>query len=173
MVGEGHTGKTELIRRFVIGLFDDQYIQTLGTRVSKKLLNVPINPSDGEVAVEMTVWDIMGHRGFRELLKEAYFYGARGILAVCNVARRETLEDLDDWIEGVYSVAGRVPIVLAINRISASNEAEITEPDAKRFSDGYGAPYFFTSAIEDGSVETIFRSLASLIVENRVRARRT
>src|SRR6266511_3512824 len=55
------------------GLPDDKYIQTLGTKVSKKELTVP--HVDGEaVKVDMTIWDIMGQKGFRELLKEAYFY---------------------------------------------------------------------------------------------------
>ena len=36
LVGEAAVGKTSLIRRFVLDDFDDKYIQTLGTRVSKK-----------------------------------------------------------------------------------------------------------------------------------------
>src|SRR5437899_7487836 len=32
----------------------------------------------GGLKIDMTIWDIMGQKGFRELLKEAYFYGARG-----------------------------------------------------------------------------------------------
>ena len=50
------------------------------------------------VDVDMTIWDIMGEKGFRELLKEAYFYGAKGILAVCDATRKKTLEDLEKEI---------------------------------------------------------------------------
>src|SRR3990170_3177750 len=114
LVGEAAVGKTSLIRRFVLDDFDDKYIQTLGTKVSKKELSLA-NPVGGsELKVDMTIWDIMGQKGFRELLKEAYFYGAKGIIAVCDVTRRSTLDDLDDWIEGVYSVTGRIPIHLSI-----------------------------------------------------------
>src|SRR2546425_2377432 len=91
LVGEAAVGKTSLIRRFVLDDFDDKYIQTLGTKVSKKELSVS---QDGEaVKVDMTIWDIMGQKGFRELLKEAYFYGAKGVIAVTDVTRKTTLDD--------------------------------------------------------------------------------
>src|SRR5207249_4778480 len=83
LVGEAAVGKTSLIRRFVLENFDDKYIQTLGTKVSKKELTSSSPDGSGELKIDMTIWDIMGQKGFRELLKEAYFYGARGILAVC------------------------------------------------------------------------------------------
>src|SRR2546430_10752896 len=93
LIGEAAVGKTSLIRRFVLDNFDDKYIQTLGTKVSKKELASPSPDGTGDLKIDMTIWDIMGQKGFRELLKEAYFYGARGIIAVCDVTRRETLYD--------------------------------------------------------------------------------
>src|SRR5947208_16197263 len=112
LIGEAAVGKTSLIRRFVLDNFDDKYIQTLGTKVSKKELASPSPDGSGDLKIDMTIWDIMGQKGKRELLKEAYFYGARGILAGCDVTLRKTLEDLDDWIEGEYSVTGKRPIEL-------------------------------------------------------------
>src|SRR5206468_1558385 len=41
LIGEAAVGKTSLIRRFVLDNFDDKYIQTLGTKVSKKELASP------------------------------------------------------------------------------------------------------------------------------------
>ena len=91
LVGEAAVGKTSLIRRFVLDDFDDKYIQTLGTKVSKKELTLPSSVGDSELKVDMTIWDIMGQKGFRELLKEAYFYGAKGIIAVCDVDRKSVV----------------------------------------------------------------------------------
>ncbi|HLE46260.1 MAG TPA: Rab family GTPase, partial [Thermoplasmata archaeon] len=104
LVGEAAVGKTSLIRRFVLDDFDDKYIQTLGTKVSKKELTLPSSVGDSELKVDMTIWDIMGQKGFRELLKDAYFYGAHGALAVCDVTRRGTLEDLRGWIGGLREI---------------------------------------------------------------------
>ena len=36
LVGDSSVGKTSLIRRFVIDVFDDKYIATIGAKVSKR-----------------------------------------------------------------------------------------------------------------------------------------
>src|SRR5437870_3108450 len=100
LVGEKAVGKTSLIRRYVIDMFDEQYLTTIGTRVTKKELRLPMLGHDLVVDLDMTIWDIMGEKGFRELLKDAYFYGTNGVLAVADLSRRRTLDDLDDWVDG-------------------------------------------------------------------------
>src|SRR5512136_2366545 len=96
LVGEAAVGKTSLIRRYVLDEFEDRYITTLGAKVSKKELLLDSKEKDLKIAMDMTIWDIMGEKGFRDLLKEAFFHGARGILAVCDLTRYSTLKELDD-----------------------------------------------------------------------------
>ncbi|OGS48145.1 MAG: hypothetical protein A3K68_02875 [Euryarchaeota archaeon RBG_16_68_13] len=167
LVGEAAVGKTSLIRRFVLDDFDDKYIQTLGTKVSKKELTVAIPDGSGNMKVDMTIWDIMGQKGFRELLKEAYFYGAKGILAVCDVTRRRTLDDLDDWIEGVYSVTGRVPIEFLGNKVDLANEIQVREEEMVQAARAYDSSFHFTSAKSGVNVELAFQSLAERIAKDR------
>ena len=91
LVGEKGVGKTSLIRRFVLDAFDDQYIRTLGAKVSKKALSVALPDRGVRLDVSMAIWDVIGHVGFRDLLSDAFFLGAQGILAVVDLTRRETL----------------------------------------------------------------------------------
>ncbi len=165
LVGEAAVGKTSLIRRFVLDNFDDKYIQTLGTKVSKKELSSSLE--GGDLKIDMTIWDIMGQKGFRELLKEAYFYGAKGIIAVCDATRKKTLEDLDDWIEGVYSVTGKIPIEFLANKIDLQDQIQVTEDDMIQAARAYGSPHHFTSAKTGVNVETAFQSLAERIARER------
>lgn len=163
MVGEGAVGKTSLIRRFVLDEFDDKYLQTLGTKVSKKEMLISHPGDDLELHVDMTIWDIMGQKGFRELLKEAYFYGAKGILAVCDVTRKDTLHELDDWIEGVYSITGKVPIEFLANKYDLRNQVSIAEEELTQASKAYDSPYYYTSAKTGMNVEKAFQQLAKRI----------
>src|SRR5437870_10622438 len=107
LVGEAAVGKTSLIRRFVQDDFDDRYITTLGAKVSKREVVFSISPRQ-QIQMDITVWDIMGEKGFRDLLKEAFFHGAKGVLAVADLTRRRTLDDLDDWVHGVEEREGDV-----------------------------------------------------------------
>src|SRR6266568_3036229 len=46
LVGEKAVGKTSLIRRYVLNMFDEQYLTTIGTRVSKKEVRVLLPEQD-------------------------------------------------------------------------------------------------------------------------------
>src|SRR5256885_14767503 len=80
LVGDVAVGKTSLIRRFVQDEFDDRYIATVGTKVTKK--TVDVSWKGAPAMLDMMVWDIMGEKGFRELLREAYFHGTPGVRGV-------------------------------------------------------------------------------------------
>ncbi len=161
LVGEGAVGKTCLIRRFVHDQFDDRYISTLGAKVSKK--EVVLKREDGEIDVDLTIWDIMGEKGFRELLKEAYFHGAQGVLAVCDMTRKETLEDVGDWIAAVVKVTGNIPITLVGNKIDLSDRQVVTEEDVRSAAASHEAKYILTSAKTGENVEKAFADLAAAI----------
>src|SRR5437773_12425178 len=110
LVGEGAVGKTCLIRRFIQDQFDDRYISTVGAKVSKKEIKIdgPLGGSD----MDMTIWDIMGEKGFREVLKGVFFHGAQVGLAVCDVTWKQTLDDFADWVAAVVKVRGNGPLEL-------------------------------------------------------------
>ncbi|MFQ5909992.1 MAG: ADP-ribosylation factor-like protein, partial [Thermoplasmata archaeon] len=108
LVGDFQVGKTSLIRRFVQDEFDDRYLETIGTKVTKKTVNVDHPSEDGILRVKLLVWDIMGRKEFGDLLREAYFYGAKGIVAVCDLTRPETVDSLREWIDSVVRVTGEV-----------------------------------------------------------------
>ena len=161
LVGEGAVGKTCLIRRFVHDQFEDRYISTLGAKVSKK--EILTKGSSGEIEVDMTIWDIMGEKGFRELLKEAYFHGAQGVLAVCDVTRKETLTDLEEWIAAVVKVTGNIPVELLANKVDLKDERVVSDGDVKSLADSHGATFLLTSAKTGENVEDAFAKLAELI----------
>jgi small GTP-binding protein len=158
LVGESAVGKTSLIRRFVLDLFDDHYISTIGTKVTKR--TIALSFEGMKVNMDMTIWDIMGHKGFKQLLHEAYFYGAQGVLAVCDITREFTLNDLDDWVDSVFKNAGKIPVVIAVNKSDLKDQAKFGEKELMATVKGFDSPYFFTSAKTGENVELAFSELA-------------
>jgi len=162
-IGDAGVGKTSLIKRFVLDVFDDRYIATIGTKVTKKIVDV--QGPDGQAKVMMLVWDIMGQKGFRELLREAYFFGAHGAIAVCDVTNKETVEELRYWIKALTDVAGDVPIVFAANKADLENDRVVKEQDLTEMAAKYKAKAFPTSAKTGQNVEAVFKALALGISE--------
>jgi small GTP-binding protein len=159
-IGDAGVGKTSLIKRYVLDVFDDRYIATIGTKVTKKIVDV-----DGQVKVMMLVWDIMGQKGFRELLREAYFFGAHGAIAVCDLTNKETLEELRYWIKALTDVAGDVPIVFAGNKVDLENDRVIKDEDFQELASKYKGKAYLTSAKTGQNVEAVFKALAEAMAE--------
>lgn len=170
LVGEAAVGKTSLIRRFVHDVFDDKYITTLGAKVSKKELQVDVPERDLLIQMDMVIWDIMGEKGVRDLLKEAFFNGAQGILAVCDITRYSTLRELDDWIQSVYNVVGEVSVVYAVNKVDLKDEVMVLfgDKEVQMAAQAFDAPYFYTSAKTGENVQMVFRTLAEDIVRRNL-----
>ncbi len=163
LVGEGAVGKTSLIKRFVYDEFDDHYVATLGAKVSKKY--VVVREEDGRrVKVNMTIWDIMGQKSFRDIMKEAFFYGAHGILAVCDVTVKDTLSELQGWIKDIYKVTGDIPIHFLANKVDLKDQVSIDEKELRQIASKYNAPYSYTSAKTGENVQEAFQKLAQMVV---------
>ena len=171
LVGERAVGKTSLIRRYVLNTFDDRYITTIGTRVSKKELSLYRPEDDAQVRVDMTIWDIIGEKGFRELLKDAYFYGANGILSVADLTSRRTLDDLDGWIDGAMRMRSGVPTVIAVNKADLVDQTQFEENEVDQIAKAFDSPYVYTSAKTGQNVEEAFRILGESVLGDIARAR--
>lgn len=165
LVGSVAVGKTSLVRRFVVDEFDDKYLTTLGTKVTKKTLKVSVPGHAEPVAADLAIWDIMGQSNFVDLLKDAYFSGAAGVLAVADFTKRSTLFDLDFWVRKVASVAGNVPVVITVNKSDLILDAEYDLPEVRAFAAARGCEYFLTSAKTGEHVEEAFQALANAVAQ--------
>ena len=165
LVGEEGVGKTSLIHRFVSGAFDESYIRTLGAVVSKK--SVALGSMAGRpVQVDMMILDIMGKRTFLQLFKEAYFHGAKGVLAVFDMTRAQSLRDLAKWIDGVRDSVGPIPTYALGNKTDLTQRREVTPEEASSILRSYECPILYTSAKTGENVEQAFQGLAKTIVES-------
>ncbi len=163
LVGDLAVGKTSLIRRYVLNAFSDVYLTTLGTKVSKKVIPIPLPEQSADLKMDMLIWDIMGQHGFQELLKDAYFYGVRGILAVVDLTRKQTLDGLGMWVECVESVAGHVPLLLAVNKSDLETEAAFGKPEIEAVAREFECEYLMTSAKTGTNIEESFQRLALIV----------
>ncbi len=163
LVGEFAVGKTSLVNRYVHNVFEDRYFVTIGAKITKTELT---SVGKDRHRVTMTVWDIMGEKGFRELLREAYFEGTQGIVAVSDLTRPETLEELEGWISSVYRIAGKVPLVVVGNKADLEDDIQVRLEDVARFARKHSCSHVITSAKTGENVELAFKSIAKGLLKN-------
>lgn len=170
LVGDLAVGKTSLIRRFTLDTFDDVYLTTLGTKVSKKSIDVTLPGYATTMRMDMLIWDIMGQHAFQELLKDSYFYGVRGVLAVADLTRLETLNDIDLWVDLVESVTGEVPMLLVVNKADLEDRAAFGPKQIEAVANAFGCEYMTTSAKTNTRIEEAFQKLAQIVAVHQLRS---
>ena len=130
LVGDRGVGKTSLIRRFAGNQFLDDEHGTLGAHMHPVEVQIPLDGSQ-LAKVRVDLFDLMGEHALRDNFRDAIFYGAHGVMAVCDLGRRETLPSLVDWIAAVSAVAGDVPSVVVFNKTDLGKEMAVGASDMR------------------------------------------
>jgi len=106
----------------------------------------------------------MGQPSFREVLREAYFYGVEGAMAVCDVTSKESLGELRYWIKAMTSTTGKVPIVFLGNKCDLKEETRIPLQDIEAFAKKHDSPALLSSAKTGYNVEQAFSTLVEMML---------
>ena len=162
LIGDWGVGKTSLIRKFVLDQFDDKYLVTFGTKVTKKRVKFK-KDSDNIIDLNLVIWDVMGQKEFKKARKLAY-QGVKGALIVCDITRKETLFSIPEWKDELYSVTGKIPFIILVNKIDLKESAKFSPKDIKEISEQLNMPYYTTSAKTGENVETSFIALGKKII---------
>ncbi len=162
LLGDGAVGKTSLIRRYVVDKFSDDYITTIGTKVTKKDLRIE---SPGK-ATDLTfmIWDVLGQKGYKGI-QESSFQGAKGALLVYDVSRPETAESLQDyWIPHLVPVTNSIPIVVVGNKVDLAGSRREAQEALDDLKDALHVNGFLSSAKTGENVEVGFVALAKAVI---------
>jgi small GTP-binding protein len=156
LLGDGEVGKTSLIRKFVYDEFDDKYLMTIGTKITKKTMIMDSGQED--INLTMMINDIVGQVEFERIHKQ-YYRGSKAGIFVCDLTRKNTLERMEWWLDSFNEVVGGVPIILLGNKLDLVEQRQISESDIVRFAKNFNCSYFLTSAKTGENVEMAFEKI--------------
>jgi small GTP-binding protein len=161
LLGDFAVGKTSLVRRFVHNRFDDQYISTIGVKVSRKSVVVPHHTAI--VEVKLMVWDLAGSQAFNAVAA-SYLRGAGGAILVCDLTRAETLTHLQSYADDLHRVMPNAHLVVAANKMDLPDQHQLTVSQVAEQATQLKATYYLTSAKIGDEVDQAFRHLATLLL---------
>ena len=157
LLGGFAVGKTSLIRRFVTGMFSEQYHTTIGGTIEKQTLLV----DDRDVT--LMIWDLYGEDDFQKM-RESYLRGSSGYILVADGMRRSTLDTAESLHQLAQSTLGSVPFVLIVNKADQLQEWEIDEATLAQLR-RKGWLVFTGSAKTGDGVPELFMRLTHTILE--------
>lgn len=158
LLGDISVGKTSLVRRFTEGIFDENYLSTLGVNILRKELML-----SADSLIRLVIWDLAGGEQPRAL-QNNYILGASGALLVCDLTRENTFSALEKYGEMVRRVNPSAPLILLGNKADLVHKRSQKFPDLLEISRHLDAPLLFTSALSGENVEKAFYDLAHTMV---------
>lgn len=173
LIGDTAVGKTSLIRRFVLSEFDEKYVSTMGTNISKKQIIVPHETDEGPAYVQVTlsIWDLVGQAAYRELTAK-YFKNADGALLVADCINRDSLFGLREWYTALFEKAGIIPVVVLLNKCDLhekGNPEHIRDGEVEGVLAEHGFAHLFTSAKTGENVDRGFEMLGGSMMRSSVK----
>ena len=162
LLGDPAVGKTSLIRRYVFDMFDDKYITTIGTKVTKKTVMVAPTGTASGVKITLLIWDILGQREYQRL-HPVYYQGAEGALIVCDSTRKETIGSLSTWVTSFKNVVGPVPVVFLMKKSDLVDPEKFDRTEIEGLCKQHNAPYLPTSAKSGLNVEKAFLTVSEAL----------
>ncbi len=157
MLGTFAVGKTSLVRRFVSGIYSEDYLTTMGAKVEKKSIVLEDQP------VDLMVWDLNGEDRFQALQLD-YVEGSAGYLLVVDKSRRSSLEAAHALHQKVRLALGPVPFILVVNKSDLPDAWDEQDRELRQLEE-QGWPIRHTSAKTGTGVDAVFETLARTILE--------
>lgn len=163
LLGDFSVGKTSLIRRFVENKFSDEYLSTIGVKISRKSVDVKIETK--EHRVNLLVWDLEGKTKFKAITP-SYLKGASGAIVVGDLTRSDTIYHLNRHIKMLLEVNHQGVIMVALNKadlVPSEKLSKIVESCNFELHERVMATYV-TSAKTGNFVSDLFTHLSTQLI---------
>lgn len=152
LIGDSQVGKTSLIHRFVRSSFEKQQKGTIGA-----VFHTYEQQLNGRQVI-MQIWDTAGQEKYRSLGPIYYRNAAAGI-AVFDVTSKESLPNLELWINEFRKHTENPLVYVVGNKIDLTDSFEVTQEEIEQFAQDHNAKCFLTSAKTGEKVKEMFQSV--------------
>ena len=169
MVGDGGTGKTSIVERFLGNTFSLGYNLTIGTNICTHTTIV----EDRELKFQ--IWDLAGQQRF-EFVRATFYRGSQAVMMVFDLTRPDTLKNLREWKQEVLRNIGHnipFPCVLLGNKCDLQQKIVITQEEITKFRNELridflcDVPFLLTSALSGMNIYEAFEILGYQVLHHR------
>lgn len=166
MIGDAGVGKSSILQQFTDGYFNDNLQSTIGVDFKVKVMSV-MGSDDKPKRVKVTIWDTAGQERFRTLTS-SYYRGAQGIILVYDVARAESFESLNMWLQEVeqYSLGGGRDVVKLLVGNKIDQKRLVARDAAEDWARSRGMLFLEASAKTKEGINQVFMEVVQKILEN-------
>jgi len=130
IVGDSGVGKTNILTRFTKNVFNHENKTTIGVEFASKVIKIQ------DHILKLQIWDTAGQERFKSLTV-AYYKGSRGAIIVFDVTKRESFENVINWLNDIKKNGDKETIIILVGNKNDMEEREVSFEEAKSFSERY------------------------------------
>ena len=159
IIGDISVGKSNLLLRYIHGQFREGRNVTVGVEFGAKSEII------GDKTYRIQIWDTAGQENFRSITR-GYFKNSACALVVYDITRRDSFNNVRDWIEECKNSSPKdILIVLVGNKSDLEDNRDVSQEEGQELADGYGILFFEVSAKTGINVNEIFSSSVNEIAK--------
>ncbi len=158
MLGTSGVGKTSLVERFVNNAFSDDYLTTVGVKLSKKVVAV-----DGD-EVQLVLWDLNGEDKFQRL-STSYLRGSSAYFLVIDGTRSSSEDTALELQRRAQVALGDIPFIILLNKADLEKDWDVNDEMLRKYTDRDWT-YLKTSAKNGHGVDEAFQHIAELAAKS-------
>lgn len=150
-----------MLLRFTDDSFDEHIQSTIGVDFKVKHLDV------AGKRIKLTIWDTAGQERFRTLTS-SYYRGAQGVVMVYDVTRRDSFENLEQWLKEVklYSPNNGEGVIKLLVGNKIDLERKVPREEAEAWARSQGMLFLEASAKTRTGIKQCFMEIVRKIVED-------
>lgn len=159
LLGDHAVGKTSIISKYLRGELPKEYKYTLGTEKFVKKLE--INGDTKNIAILDSSAEIT-----KSPIGKNFFTICDGIFVLYDSTKKESFENIDNWINFIKKSNKTLPIILIGNK--SDLEREIGEEEGRKKAEELEIDFYETSALTGENVNEVFNAMLNKVFENDV-----
>jgi len=168
IAGAKDVGKSSLIARFCDNIFKEDMKATIGVDFKRK--NITLEGAHNDINLELNIWDFAGEEKYRTLFP-SYVHGASAAFILFDTTNKDTLNDIDNWIEIIEKSAtpNMVKHIIA-TKVDLKSERKVSKKEALDFCKKYDwcETITSTSSKTGENVEEAFLYVVRKIIEKNL-----
>ncbi|MFW9773626.1 MAG: Rab family GTPase [Candidatus Heimdallarchaeota archaeon] len=158
IAGNAGVGKTTLLHQYIRGEFRPDIQTTIGSNFFVKYVQIPQVKS----FITLQIWDLAGQERFK-WVRQAFYKGAKGIVYMFDLTRRDTFENLQFWKKEIENIIGSKPNILVGNKLDLIGPEMrcVTSEELNNLKNSLSSTAYFEASAKFGQgIDEIFDELA-------------
>ena len=153
VLGDCAVGTSNILSKYSKNIFNKLSKSTIGVELITKFFKFE------DKIIKVNIWDTAGQERFTSMIT-TYYKGAKGALLVYDITRKNTFDNIDNWLRELITInSNKISVSLIGNKSDLSLLRQVPKEKAEEKAKKYGIKFYETSALDSSNIKHAFEDL--------------